>query len=42
MSCTQLLRPLGFEHIEVLEIGPVEVHGLKSGIQARFGTFFAP
>jgi hypothetical protein len=34
------LRPLGFEHIEALEIGPVEVHGLKSGIQAALWHFF--
>ena len=40
MSCAQLLRPLGFEHIEALEIGPVEVHGLKSGIQAALWHFF--
>jgi hypothetical protein len=40
MSCTQLLRPLGFEHIEALEIGPVEVHGMKSVIQAALWHFF--
>jgi 2-polyprenyl-3-methyl-5-hydroxy-6-metoxy-1,4-benzoquinol methylase len=36
----QLLKPLGFEHIEALEIAPVGVYGLKSGLQAALWHIF--
>ncbi len=36
----QLLKPLGFDRIEALEIAPVGVYGLKSGIQAALWHFF--
>jgi 2-polyprenyl-3-methyl-5-hydroxy-6-metoxy-1,4-benzoquinol methylase len=36
----QLLKPLGFGLIEAVEIPPVGVHGLKSGLQAAVWHLF--
>jgi 2-polyprenyl-3-methyl-5-hydroxy-6-metoxy-1,4-benzoquinol methylase len=39
-SLTQLLRPFGFVDIKAIELAPVVVHGLKSGIHAALWYIF--